>query len=146
MTLGTRMTVPIGPQHPLLKEPVSVLLIKITFFTNADSEGEALEKGYTWLSDLKYKFRGLDGTVEIKPITTDSDDEWQNCRIQEIQIPDGLFSRRFDLLERFISAFYYDRKHKVQLVILWHRKPLSKNRVDPESATFSVKMFLNGSK
>ena len=43
--------------------------IEVAFFTRAESEFEAIKLGNAWLSNLKFKFKGLDGDVEPKPIS-----------------------------------------------------------------------------
>ena len=43
--------------------------IEVVFFTKAKSENEALKLGNAWLSNLRFKFKGLDGRVEARPIS-----------------------------------------------------------------------------
>ena len=42
--------------------------VEVVFFSKSDSKSDAIKLGHAWLSNLKYKFRGLDGIVQAKPI------------------------------------------------------------------------------
>ena len=42
--------------------------IEVVFFTKANSEDEAIKLGNAWISNLKFKFKGLDGIVKARPI------------------------------------------------------------------------------
>jgi len=117
--------------------------IQVEFFTKSDLEADGIEKGYAWLSDLKHNFLGLDGTVEIEPVTEEIKIELKNRQLREIILPEGIIIRKINIIERFIDAFYFDRQHKAELIILWQRNPIDEDTVNPESANYSVRLFLS---
>ncbi|MBN1214664.1 MAG: hypothetical protein JXA99_04405 [Candidatus Lokiarchaeota archaeon] len=86
--------------------------INWVFYTKAESKQKAFERGYTWLSELKYQFKGLDGIVSAKPIylgeflgkSNLNIHNWS--RIQEITIPKGILKYKINILEKFITIFY----------------------------------------
>ena len=117
--------------------------IQVEFFTKADSEADGIEIGYAWLSDLKHNFVGMDGTVEIEPIPEDIEAEFKSRQLREIILPEGIIRRKINIVERFIDAFYFDKKNKVDLIILWQRNPIIDKNFAPESANYSVRLFLS---
>ena len=110
--------------------------IQVEFFTKADSESEGIEIGYAWLSDLKHNFVGMDGTVEIDPTPEDFEDELKSRQLREIVLPEGIIRRKINIFERFIDAFYFDKKNKVDLLILWQRNPIIDDNFAYESANY----------
>lgn len=100
--------------------------IKVAFFTSVKSELEGLKLGNAWLSNLRYKFLGLDGQLEVKQILSRKNEEKGSYEIFEIILPAGLNRNRFDIIERFVSFFYYKKNPSLKFVILWRRVNPSK--------------------
>ncbi len=115
--------------------------IEVVFFTKVESESEAIKLGYAWLSNLKYKFVGLDGVVEVKPIRKDSQEVLRKSQLFEIVLPMGYTKNKISLVERFIKAFYFKTGHKVQLIILWQREPYSE-KTHEQSNLFNIRVFI----
>ena len=95
--------------------------VKVRFFTQAESKEAAIKSGYAWLSNLKYKFRGLDGTVEAVSISNQEHRSHDN--LLEIVLPNGFIKSKIRIVERLINAFFYLKDHKVHLYLLWRREP-----------------------
>ncbi|MHA1492151.1 MAG: ATP-binding protein [Promethearchaeota archaeon] len=117
--------------------------IDFVFFTKTESKDEAIELGHAWLTDLKHEFLGLDGVVEVRAITIDYNNGGKWDKLEEIILPRGIFKQRLNIIERFISAFYYNRRHEVQLILLWKRKSLEKNTIEPITDIYSLKIFVS---
>ena len=115
--------------------------IKVSFFTKANSEFEAIKMGSAWLSNLKYKFTGLDGTVEAKPIKKNNRDSEKEIYLLEVILPEGYIKTKINIIERFISAFYYKTPHTVKLIILWKREPRSEQSQE-QSILFNIRVFI----
>ncbi len=115
--------------------------VEVVFFTKSDSKSDAIKKGYAWLSNLKYKFRGLDGTVKAKSILKQDHETQKEGHLLEIILPQGFIKNKINIIERFISAFYYTTKHTVQLFILWRREPRSEKSQE-QSNLFNLRIFV----
>ncbi len=115
--------------------------IEVAFFTRAESEFEAIKLGNAWLSNLKFKFKGLDGDVEPKPIIKINQEALGEIHLLEIILPKGFITRKFNIIERFISAFYYKTAHTVKLIMLWQREPRSEHSQE-QSNLFNIRVFI----
>jgi len=88
------------------------------FFIKARTELEALRKGRAILSNLNQTYKGLDGRVVAKPIT--SKELYQPRIFWEIHLPKPPFLKKISLFEKFIRVF--DKSSQdIQLYILWKR-------------------------
>ncbi len=115
--------------------------IEVVFFTEAKSKHDTIKLGYAWLSNLRYKFTGLDGVVEAQPITNKILEEWQDGPLLEIILPIGYVKNRINIIERFISGFYYKTNNTIQLIILWRREPrLEKS--EEQSNLYNIRIFV----
>jgi len=134
---------------PLGKKPSCIYGLKITatdkvdviFFTKAESESEAIQLGHAWLSNLKYKFMGLDGIVKARPIIRGSPELLEQSQFLEIILPIGFITGKINILERFINAFYYKNDHEVELFLMWRREPRSK-QLEEQSNLFNLRIFV----
>ena len=115
--------------------------LEVVFFTKAKSEHDAIELGHTWLSNLMYKFTGLDGKVQAEPITQNSVKDWNKSKKMEIKLPPPLIRNKINIIERFINSFYYNEENPVQLIIIWQRIPLEENKINPQVYYFRI--FIN---
>ncbi len=93
--------------------------VEVVFFTRAESRNDAIQLGYAWLTNLKYKFIGLDGVVEAEPIKQDIPEIQTKNHLLEIELPKGFIKNKINIVERFINAFYSMKDREVQLFILW---------------------------
>lgn len=75
--------------------------IEARFFTKAASRLEAIKLGYAWLSNLQFKFRGLDGSVEAKPITQKNRDPGKELHLLEVILPQGFIKTKVNIIVRF---------------------------------------------
>ena len=115
--------------------------IEVVFFTKAKSRFKAIKLGHAWLSNLKYKFMGLDGVVEARPIIKDSEEILKKSQLFEMVLPMGYIKNKINIIERFINAFYYKTEHSVQLIVLWRREPRSE-RSQEQSNLFNIRVFI----
>lgn len=99
--------------------------IDITFFTKVESKLEGIKLGTGWLSNLRYKFLGLDGNIEINQVISNIEDGKGKCKIFEIILPKGLIKKKINTIERFVN-FIYNNNQPVKLWILWRRESQSK--------------------
>ncbi len=83
----------------------------------------------------------MDGSVEAKPITQKNRDPGKELHLLEVILPQGFIKTKVNIIERFISAFYYKTPHTVKLIILWRRKPRLK-RTDEQSNLFNIRVFI----
>jgi len=98
---------------PLGKKPSCTYGLKITatdkvdviFFTRAESESEAIQLGHAWLSNLKYKFIGLDGNIKARPIIRGSPELLEQSQFLEIILPVGFITGKINILERLSVRF-----------------------------------------
>jgi hypothetical protein len=98
--------------------------VEVMFYTKTTSRDEAIRRGYAWLSNLRYKFIGLDGRVIAKPIKSEFVKGFEGSKLLEIKLPEGLIENRVNILERFINAFYYKTSHTIKLILIWRRDPI----------------------
>ena len=134
---------------PFGKDPSCTYVLELTandkvevfFFTKAESESEAIQLGHAWLSNLKYKFIGLDGNVEAKPIIKSSQKLLERSQLFEIVLPVGFIKDKINIVERFINAFYYKNDHRVQLFFMWRREPRSE-KFEEQSNLFNLRVFI----
>lgn len=115
--------------------------MEVVFFTKAISKMEAIKSGHAWLSNLRYKFIGLDGIVEAKPIKKDGQDIIKESQLFEIILPMGYIKNKINIIERFISAFYHKANHTTELIILWQREPRSEKSQE-QSNLFNIRVFI----
>ncbi|MFW9872613.1 MAG: ATP-binding protein, partial [Candidatus Thorarchaeota archaeon] len=115
--------------------------VEVTFFTKAESECEAIKVGHAWLSNLRYKFMGLDGTVEAKPILKGDPEMPNHSQIKELFLPKGYIKNKINIIERFISAFYYTKDQIIRTLILWKREPRSEESME-QSNVFNLRVFI----
>ncbi|MHA2399009.1 MAG: helicase HerA domain-containing protein, partial [Promethearchaeota archaeon] len=113
--------------------------VKVRFFTQVESREAAIKSGYAWLSNLKYKFRGLDGIVEAISISNQEPRVRNN--LLEIVLPNGFIKSKISIVERLINAFYYLKDHKVHLFLLWRREPSAENS-EERSNLFNIRIFV----
>jgi len=116
--------------------------IDITFFSKVDSKFEGFEIGNSWLLNLKHKFIGLDGSIEVIPIFAKQLKKQQDTKLLEIILPIGLITTKVNIIERFVKAFYYMNKYLVQLFILWQEEQrLNENQ--ERSNRYNLRILLN---
>ncbi len=115
--------------------------IEVVFFTKADTKFEAIRLGHAWLTNLKFKFMGLDGIVEAKAITKNSQEILSQNHLFEVILPQGFIKNKVNIIERFIKAFYYINDCTVQLIILWQREPRS-DESEEQSNLFHLRVFI----
>ena len=115
--------------------------IEVVFFTTEPSQLVALRSGHAWLSNLRFKFIGLDGIVEAKPIENHSQEISKENQFFEIVLPMGYIKNKINIIERFISAFYHKTAHTTQLIILWQREPRSEMSQE-QSNLFNIRVFI----
>ncbi len=116
--------------------------IKWEFFTEASSKTEALVFGHTWLNNLKYEFIGLDGKVHANLITMETLQENEDYEIEEIIIPDGILSYKIDIVERFISSFFFPRRNEVRLYAIWQKLTERSDYLYTGHPKFSFRFFI----
>ncbi len=115
--------------------------VEVVFFTRAESRNAAIQLGYAWLTNLKYKFIGLDGVVEAEPIKQDPQEIQKNNHLLEIELPRGFIKNKINIVERFINAFYSMKDREVQLFILWRREPRSEKSQE-QSNLFNLRVIV----
>ena len=115
--------------------------VEVVFFSKTDSKFQAIKLGHAWLSNLKYKFKGLDGTVKAKFIRKSIPESEKESHLLEINLPPGFIKQKINIIERFIKAFYYTTEHQVQLFILWRREPRSANSQE-QSNLYNLRLFI----
>jgi hypothetical protein len=115
--------------------------VEVIFFTRAKSRNDAIQIGYAWLTNLKYKFIGLDGIVEAEPIKQDIPEIQKNNHLLEIELPKGFIKNKINIVERFISAFYRMKDWEGQLFIMWRREPRSEKSQE-QSNLFNIRVFV----
>jgi len=99
-----------------------------TFFLKAQNEKTARILGEALLSRITSIYQGLDGTLELKPITKQK--IYKNNQFWEIKLPKPPYMEKFTLINDFINLFHRSDK-KVKLYIIWKRtddKKVSKFR------------------
>jgi len=115
--------------------------MEFVFFTKTKSKNEAIKLGNAWLSNLKYRFRGLDGRIKANQINNHNLKEKEELELLEIILPEGLITHKINVIERFINAFYYKNSQSVKLILLWQRQKRPKN--NPEgSNTYKLRIFI----
>ncbi|MBA7689989.1 hypothetical protein ES703_98508 [subsurface metagenome] len=115
--------------------------IEFVFFTKTKSKNEAIKLGNAWLSNLKFRFRGLDGIIEARQINNHNLKEKEELELLEIILPEGLITHKINVIERFINAFYYKNSQSIKLILLWQRQKRPKN--NPEgSNTYKLRIFI----
>ncbi len=115
--------------------------MEFVFFTKTISKNNAIKLGNAWLSNLKYRFRGLDGRIEVRQIINYNPKEIEKIELLEIILPEGLITHKINVIERFINAFYYKNSQSVKLILLWQRQKRPKN--NPEgSNTYKLRIFI----
>jgi len=115
--------------------------MEFVFFTKTKSKNEAIKLGNAWLSNLKYRFRGLDGRIKANQINNYNPKETEKLELLEIILPEGLITHKINVIERFINAFYYKNSQSVKLILLWQRQKRPKN--NPEgSNTYKLRIFI----
>ncbi|MFX0074295.1 MAG: hypothetical protein ACFE96_02555 [Candidatus Hermodarchaeota archaeon] len=96
--------------------------IDFIFSTIVNSESEAIEIGFTWLTLLKTSFVGLDGSIEIKRLSSNPSEGWTNHDISELVLPDGHLRYKVKIIELFISLFFLKKEYSIKLFFYWKRK------------------------
>jgi len=114
--------------------------INVVFFTKVESEIEGYKLGHAWLSNLKYKFIGLDGHIEVKQIQNNQKQENENYRIFEIVLPSGLIRNKINIIERFVNFFFYKKKQTLKFIILWRRQSQSKDS-EEQNNSYYLKIY-----
>ena len=109
--------------------------------TTEASKIDALRSGHAWLSNLRFKFVGLDGVIEAKPIENNSQEILNKDQLFEIVLPMGYIKNKINIIERYISAFYQKTAHTTQLIILWQREPRSEMSQE-QSNLFNIRVFI----
>ncbi len=113
------------------------------FYAKADTELEALKIGHAWRASLIHKFKGLDAIIEARPIDINTLMDGRGDNIKEIVLPEGLLTKKIDILEKFVNIFYLNKHHRVNLYIVWRRNPYKINLTTPEESNYSVRVFVN---
>ena len=115
--------------------------IEPLFFTKVISRKEALKLGHAWLSNLRFKFIGLDGKVKAKQIRKKSQEVLKESQLFEIVLPMGYIKNKINIIERFINAFYHRTDQPTQLIIFWQREPRSEKSQE-QSNLFNIRVFV----
>ena len=116
--------------------------LEITFFARAESKLEALEIGETWLSSLRFTFLGLDGKIEVVPISVVVEQSFRGYSITEIALTGILLKYKVNLIERFINSFYFGQRYNLKFFLFWRRD----NSLDLEkrqSDLFDFRIFVS---
>jgi len=95
--------------------------LEVNFFARAESKLEALEIGETWLSSLRFIFLGLDGKIEVVPISFEVEQTFRSYNITEIVLPGILLKFKVNLIDRFINSFYFSQRYNLRFFIFWRR-------------------------
>lgn len=115
--------------------------VEVVFFTKSKSKNEANKLGNAWLSNLKFRFRGLDGIVNARLINSNNSKDNEGLELLEIVLPEGLITSKINVIDRFVSAFYYKNSQSVRLILLWQRKIRPKN--NPEGSNmYKLRIFI----
>ncbi|NVM19715.1 MAG: hypothetical protein HWN80_18580 [Candidatus Lokiarchaeota archaeon] len=88
------------------------------FFLKARDEKTARILGEALLSRITSIYPGLDGSMELKPITKQK--IYKNNQFWEIQLPKPPYMEKFTIINDFINLFHRSDK-KVKLIIMWKR-------------------------
>ena len=115
--------------------------LQITFFTKAQSQLEGNEIAQAWLSSLRYKFIGLDAEIEVKQSNLDEINKNGLEKFYEIKLPRGLTSKRINIIQKFINAFYHNYEQTIKLYIIWQREHNPKHP-DERSLLFHIRIFI----
>ena len=99
--------------------------LEITFFARVESKLEALEIGETWLSSLRFTFLGLDGKIEVVPISIEVEQTFRSYSITEIVLPGILLKYKVNLIDRFVNSFYFSQRYNLRFFIFWRRETSS---------------------
>ena len=113
--------------------------VEITFFTRTKSKLNSIEIGQTWLTYLKSNFLGLDGEIDVIPITESDINKYTDYRVLEIVLPDGLLRYKINFLENFLKIFYLYDKFSIRLLFYWKRELKSE---DKSSNLYDLRFFL----
>jgi len=113
--------------------------LEFIFFTVANSESEATEIGFTWLTFLKANFIGLDGEIRILPITLNPSEDWNMYDISELVLPEGHLRYRIKIIEFFTTLFFLKTNYSVKLLIYWKRDTESG---DYYSNLYNLRIFI----
>jgi len=116
--------------------------VDVIFYAKSMTENDAIKHGYAWLSNLRYKFIGLDGKVIVQPIRNDYKEKNHRTKLLEIKLPEGLIRNKVNILERFINAFYYKRDQTVKLFLIWRRDP-SLGVSEEKFTTYNLRIFVS---
>ncbi|MBN1803040.1 MAG: ATP-binding protein [Candidatus Lokiarchaeota archaeon] len=141
---------------------------RATFYTSANSEEQAWQVGRSWLASLRYKFLGLDGSLEVFPrsdqLTTQEvenllrDDGLENLsntcedrknskqeKLFEISFPNGLLRKKINPVEKFVNLFYQKSSSHVHAFLAWQRSKTSFGPIEEVgqrlSRAFKIRMF-----
>ena len=118
--------------------------LEIKFFARAESQLEALEIGETWLSSLRFTFLGLDGKIEVVPISIEVEQTFRSYRITEIVLPGILLKYKVNLIDRFINSFYFSQRYNLRFFIFWRRDASSHiNMKQSDLFDFRILIFYN---
>ena len=116
--------------------------LKWTFFLSAESEKDAITKGYTFLNFLEGKFLGLAGEVTVRAISQDLIQ--QDAGLFELRLPQNPLN--FNIIERVIQFYRNFPVKDLKCYIIWG--PYHQERVVVEAQrhylfeTYRVRIFL----
>ncbi len=94
-----------------------------TFFLKSHSESKARVKGEALLTRLLSIFTGMDGELEIIPITVD--EIRINNHFWEIKLPKPPYLEKFTLVNDIITVFHQN-KQEIKLYIMWKKASYKK--------------------
>jgi len=89
-----------------------------TFFIKSRSEVNVRVKGEALLTRLLSVFPGMDGELEILPITRDI--IFEKKQFWEIKLPKPPYLEKFTLIKDFINVFHRN-KQEIKLYIMWKK-------------------------
>lgn len=89
------------------------------FFLKEESKKEALINGYRFLDYLRGIYPGLSGEVKAKPIDHKKLNKKKN--FFELRLPKPFFSKKINLFHKIINLFIFNKKHRFEIYILWHK-------------------------
>jgi len=95
--------------------------IEWVFYTSFQEKELALEIGLAWLAFLRFRFKGLDGELNLKLIEPQESEKYDEIELFEIIIPDGILRKQINILEKLINVFYHEKDKGFQIFLIWQR-------------------------
>ncbi|TFG11126.1 MAG: hypothetical protein EU535_07675, partial [Promethearchaeota archaeon] len=101
--------------------------LELNFICTAESEMEGLEIGHAWFSGLRFKFKGLHGTLSVNKFGDLGTQKYNDGILFEISHPRGLLKRRVNIIQKFANLFYNKSEEPIRMLLIWQRKEEESN-------------------